>query len=380
MTNPSLQTLQGRLWTPQGMRLGRVTFAERVLALEVGDADDPQAPILSPGFIDLHVHGGGGGDTMEGEAGVRSLARTHLRHGTTALLATTLTAPWAQVRAALAGVLAVMERPGAEEAVVLGAHLEGPFISPKRLGAQPPHALEPTLAQVEELLRFGVIRVATVAPELAGLRETLAAWARAGVRLHVGHTRADADTVEAFLAGYRALGGACGATHLYNAMGGLAGREPGALGALLADSDARLELICDGHHVSATAIRLAWLAGRERLLLITDAIAATGRGDGASSLGGQPVMVRGGAARLADGTLAGSVLTMDAAVRGAVAAGVPLADTLHAATRAPALHLGLTDRGVLCVGARADIVRLTPELRVAGVWLAGSWVGGGPRG
>jgi N-acetylglucosamine-6-phosphate deacetylase len=360
------------------MRLGHLTFDHVVRALVVSDADDPQAPILSPGFVDLHVHGGGGGDTMDGEGGVRSLARTHLRFGTTALLATTLTAPWAEVRAALAGVLAVMERPLPGEAALLGAHLEGPFISPERLGAQPPHARAASEAQVEELLRFRVIRVATVAPEISGLDATLPAWARAGVRLHVGHTRADADRVEAFLARYRALGGEAGATHLFNAMGGLAGREPGALGALLADPDARLELICDGHHVSATAIRLAWRVGRERLLLITDAIAAAGLGDGASSLGGQPVAVRGGAARLADGTLAGSVLTMDAAVRGAVAAGVPLADALHAATRAPALHLGLTDRGVLAVGARADIVRLTPDLQVDGVWLAGSRLGSRP--
>lgn len=371
MSEPNCRSLSGRLWTPQGMRRGTLTFDHLIRSLQVSDTDDLAAPILSPGFIDVHVHGGGGGDAMAGELGVRTLARSHLHYGTTALLPTTLTAPWRQLRAALRGVAAVMADPHAGEASVLGAHLEGPFISPRRLGAQPPFAIEASGPKVAELLKVGVIRVATVAPELVSVAQTLPAWAEAGVRLHVGHTRADAATVEAFLASYRALGGKTGGTHLFNAMGGMAGREPGVVGALLGDAEACLELICDGHHVAPAAVRSAWRAGRERVLLITDAIAAAGLGDGVSSLGGQPVEVRGGAARLADGTLAGSVLTMDAAVRGAVAMGVALADALQAATRAPARHLGVHDRGVLVVGARADLVELTPDLQVAGVWHAG---------
>jgi len=211
-----------------------------------------------------------------------------------------------------------------------------------------------------------------------GMLAAVPAWAAAGVRLNVGHTRADAAGVEAFLDAVRAAGGHAGATHLFNAMGGLEGRAPGPVGALLGDTDAAIELICDGHHVAAASVRTAWRAAGERLVLITDAIRASGMRDGTTELGGRPVTVIEGAARLPDGTLAGSMLTMDAAVRGAVAAGVPLEAALFAASTAPARYLGLDDRGVLATGARADLVVLTPELSVQGVVRGGRWVVGAP--
>jgi N-acetylglucosamine-6-phosphate deacetylase len=209
---------------------------------------------------------------------------------------------------------------------------------------------------------------------------SVAAWAAAGVRLNVGHTRADAEGVEVFLEAVRAAGGRAGATHLFNAMGGLEGRAPGPAGALLGDADAAIELICDGHHVAAASVRTAWRAARERLVLITDAIRASGMRDGTTELGGRPVTVIEGAARLPDGTLAGSMLTMDAAVRGAVAAGVPLEAALFAASTAPARYLGFAGRGVLEAGARADLVVLTPDLKVRAVVKAGRWVVGAPNG
>lgn len=372
------RSLTGLLATPAGLRLGRVRFDERVLSLELDDAgaSAPGAlgdlPLIAPGFIDQHVHGGGGGDAMDGPEGVRALARHHLAHGTTALLPTTLTAPWCDVVAALRGVAEVAAHPGEGESVVLGAHLEGPFVSPQRLGAQPPFALEVTPERVVALLALDVIRLVTLAPEVVGVLDSVPAWVAAGVRLNVGHTVADAVTVERFLDAVRAAGGQAGATHLFNAMGGLEGRVPGALGALLGDADAALELICDGHHVAPAAVRTAWRAGGERLVLITDAIRASGMRSGTSELGGRPVRVVDGAARLDDGTLAGSMLTMDAAVRGAVACGVPLEAALAAASAAPARYLGLPDRGVLAPGARADLVLLAPDdLTVRGVYLAG---------
>ena len=367
------RTLTGRVLTPSGLVAGSVRFGARVLAVEArGDLGDPAAlPIVAPGFIDQHVHGGGGGDTMDGEPGVRALARHHLRHGTTALLPTTLTAPWSDVLEALAGVRAVMRAPGDGEAVVLGAHLEGPFVSPERLGAQPPFAVLPTFERVAEVLALGVVRVVTIAPELPGALESVGAWARAGVRVSVGHTRADAAAVEAFLAAVRAAGGVAGATHLFNAMGGIEGRAPGPAGALLADDAAVIEVIADGFHVAPAALRLAWRAAGERFVLVTDAIRASGMRDGESELGGRRVRVVDAAARLDDGTLAGSMLTMDAAVRGAVRAGVPLEAALRAASTAPARALGLGDRGVVSIGARADLVVLTPDLRVAEVVLGG---------
>jgi N-acetylglucosamine-6-phosphate deacetylase len=372
---PAEHTLVGRLLTPGGrLRPGRLRFTDRLLAIDMADdTDDADAtlPIIAPGFIDQHVHGGGGGDTMDGAEGVRALARHHLRHGTTALLATSLTAPWEAVLQALRGVAAVRQTAVPGEAAVLGAHLEGPFVSPERLGAQPPFAVPADAALVREVLALGVVRLATVAPEVPGVMASLPAWIEAGVRLNVGHTRADAATVEAFLAAVRERGGYAGATHLFNAMGGLEGRRPGPVGALLGDADAAIEMICDGHHVAPAAVRTAWRAARERLVLITDAIRASGTTSGTTDLGGQRVRVVDGAARLDDGTLAGSVLTMDAAVRGAVAAGVPVAAALYAASGAPAAYLGLHDRGRLQRGARADLVVLGAGLRLEAVYLAG---------
>jgi N-acetylglucosamine-6-phosphate deacetylase len=376
---PGERLVAGRVLTPGGLVPARVRFGERILAVELDDGvGGPAAPIVAPGFVDEHVHGGGGGDAMDGEEGVRALARHHLRHGTTTLLPTTLTAPWDDVLSALRGVAAVAAAPADDEAAVLGAHLEGPFVSPGRLGAQPPFAVDATPERVAEILALGVVRLATVAPEVPGMLASVATWAAAGVRLNVGHTRADAAAVEAFLDAVRAAGGRAGATHLFNAMGGLEGRAPGPVGALLGDADAAIELICDGHHVAAASVRTAWRAARERLVLITDAIRASGMRDGTTELGGRPVTVIEGAARLPDGTLAGSMLTMDAAVRGAVAAGVPLEAALFAASTAPARYLGLDGRGVLEAGARADLVVLTADLKVRAVARGGRWVVGAP--
>jgi N-acetylglucosamine-6-phosphate deacetylase len=376
---PGERLVAGRVLTPAGLVPARVRFGERILAVELDDGvGGPAAAIVAPGFVDEHVHGGGGGDAMDGEEGVRALARHHLRHGTTTLLPTTLTAPWDDVLSALRGVAAVAAAPADDEAAVLGAHLEGPFVSPGRLGAQPPFAVDATPERVAEILALGVVRLATVAPEVPGMLASVATWAAAGVRLNVGHTRADAAAVEAFLGAVRAAGGRAGATHLFNAMGGLEGRAPGPVGALLGDADAAIELICDGHHVAAASVRTAWRAARERLVLITDAIRASGMRDGTTELGGRPVTVIEGAARLPDGTLAGSMLTMDAAVRGAVAAGVPLEAALFAASTAPARYLGLDGRGVLEAGARADLVVLTADLKVRAVARGGRWVVGAP--
>jgi N-acetylglucosamine-6-phosphate deacetylase len=371
--------LRGRLLLAHEVAVGEVVVeGGRVVEVETdaagSAADDPRLPWVVPGFIDVHVHGGGGGDAMDGAAGVRAMAAAHLRHGTTAMLASTLTAPWPEVVAALRGVAEVVaEGHVAGRADVLGAHLEGPFISARRLGAQPPFAGAPTAARVEEALAFGVIRSVTLAPELAGAMEAVARFARAGVAVGVGHTVADADTVAAAFAAARAAadGAAVVGTHLYNAMGGLGGREPGAVGAVLGDRGAYAELIVDGHHVAPAAVRTAFAAKPGRVVLITDAIRAAGGGEGMTSLGGRPVKVAGGAARLADGTLAGSVLTMEVAVRTAVAMGVPTVEALRAATSNPADLLGLADRGRLAVGAVADLVVLRPDLGLDAVWQRG---------
>ena len=364
--------LRGRLLTPQGWVSGEIAFDETLLEIVVHD-DAPSAggPTIVPGFIDVHVHGGDGADTMDGSDGVRRLARFHLRCGVTTLLPTTITRPWPEVVAALEGV----KRVAAEDDPTLpdlpGAHLEGPFISPQRLGAQPPFAQEPSAEAIEQLLELDVVRVATLAPEIAGALDAARRLAAAGVRVSVGHTRADHAAVAALLEEVRAVGGVVGFTHLFNAMGGMAGREPAVVGAALADEDGYAELILDGHHVHPVSFRAALAAKPDRLFLITDAIRAAGLPEAESELGGQRVRVQGGAARLEDGTLAGSVLTLDRALHNAVAAGVPLERAARLLGEVPARYLGLSDRGRLEPGTRADLVVLDDALRVRAVYRSG---------
>lgn len=381
-----MTTLTGTLVAGRRSGRGSVTFGRDVesLAFEPGgEGGSPRGPYLLPGYIDVHVHGGGGADTMDGAEAVRTVAGFHLRHGTTSLLPTTITNPLERVFAALAGVAEVRaeqqhagaERaPGAPFAEVLGAHLEGPFISPQRLGAQPPWAIVPAAELVARLVSLGEIRLVTLAPEVEGAVTAAAAFSRAGCRVSVGHTNASYAQVSELAAAVRAESGVLGFTHLYNAMSQLAGREPGAVGAALADQHAYAEVIFDGHHVHPASFRAAAAAKPGRLLLVTDAMRAAGMPDGRSELGGQPVNVADGVARLDDGTLAGSVLTMDVALRNAVAAGVDLATASAMASGVPAAYLGLADRGVLEVGKRADVLVLGDDLEVLEVYLAGDRV------
>jgi len=369
--------LSGTVLLPEGAAPGSVEFDGLISRVEAtrdpGPASELPPPYLLPGFVDVHVHGGGGGDAMDGPDGVLALARFHASRGTTTLLPTTITHPWQDVLRALEGVAAVRDAAGGGDGLpdVPGAHLEGPFINPGRLGAQPPFAVDPDPGLVAEVLGLGVVRVVTLAPELPGALEAARAFARAGVRVSVGHTLATAEQAEAALDAVAAEGGVAGFTHLYNAMTQLASREPGAVGAALARADAYAEVILDLHHVHRAAFRAALAAKRGRLLLVTDAMRAAGMEEGESELGGQTVVVSGGAARLRDGTLAGSVLTMDRAVRNAVACGLDLVEAAALASTVPAAYLGLDDRGRLAPGLRADVVVLGEGLEVEEVWVAG---------
>ena len=367
--------LSGRLVLSDGVRAGRLRFGQQIEQLELGSA--PATRYLLPGFIDTHVHGGSGGDTMDGAAGIETLARFHARHGTTSLLPTTMTNPWARVLEALEAVREVMARGVPGGADIIGAHLEGPFISPNKLGAQPPQTLSPTPELVAQALASGVIRAVTLAPEVPGAAQAGLAFAEAGVRVGVGHTTADAETVRAFLAAVQAAGGRTAATHLFNAMGGLEGRVPGPAGALMTDPQTRLEIILDGVHVHEISFLLAHLAAPGRVMLITDAMRAAGLGDGESELGGQKVIVKAGKAVLAaGGSIAGSVLTLDVALRNALKAGLDLPDVSRMLSAAPADSLGLTDRGRLAVGLRADVVVLSEQLEVEAVYVGGQQVWG----
>lgn len=370
-----------RLALPTGeLRTGWLRVEDgRIVALGEGAAGGPArdlgGAVLAPGFVDVHVHGAAGAEFLDADAGERAaILRAHARGGTTALLATTVTASRERLRAAVDALAAA--EPVAGGAALLGIHLEGPYLCERHRGAQDPeHLRAPDLAELDALLAAGPVRLVTLAPELPGAPEAIARLVDAGVVASVGHTDATyAQAMAAFDAGARH------ATHLFNGMRPFHHREPGVIGAALDRDDVTCELICDGEHVAPAAIRLARrVKGVDRTVLVTDAMSATGLGDGEYRIGALPVTVRGGRAELAGtGTLAGSTLTMGAAVRNAVRlAGLSLGDALRMASATPARVLGLeASKGALARGFDADLVVLDDDLAVTATMVAGAWIAG----
>ena len=339
-------TLAGVILTPDGWVRGRLRHTAAILAIEP-DPDAPGDRFILPGFIDLHVHGGGGADCMDGADAVRRMARFHAAHGTTALLPTTVTAPAAALLRAAEGVAAAGHAAGMAQ--VLGLHLEGPFISPDALGAQPPFAIPPDLALVDALAERVTLRVVTLAPEVDPGFVLTAHLRHLGARVQLGHTTCSYAQAAAALAA-----GASGFTHLFNAMSPLHHRAPGCAGCALALGE-HAEMIFDGHHVAPGTI-LAARRAIPGLYGVTDAVAAAGMPDGEHRLGGWPIFKRGDTVRLADGALAGSVLTMDRAFAMLLSLGLDMAEASARLSTIPARYLGLADRGVIAVGATADLV------------------------
>ncbi|HLR45564.1 MAG TPA: N-acetylglucosamine-6-phosphate deacetylase [Deinococcales bacterium] len=363
------ESVSGTLLLPEGPVPGTIRFGRTITAIERG-GDVPDR-IIAPGFIDAHVHGGGGGDTMDGPGGVRTLAAFHSSRGTTTILPTTITNPFADVIRVLEGVRAVRADGDPALPDIPGAHLEGPFISRERLGAQPDFALPPEPELISRVLETQAVSVVTIAPELPGAEAAARRFAEAGVRVSFGHSADDGSATRRLLQAVRAAGGSAGFTHLFNAMGGISARVPGVAGTALTDRGSWAEVIFDGHHLHADVLRLAQAAKPGKLLFVTDAMRASGLGDGPTELGGQPVTVTDGRAQLEDGTLAGSVLTMDAAFRNARAAGFSWQETVRLTSTNAAAYLGLSDRGSLRAGLRADLVVLDGNLQVTDVRVAG---------
>ncbi|MBV7536122.1 N-acetylglucosamine-6-phosphate deacetylase [Duganella sp. sic0402] len=358
--------IKGNILTPSGWVHGEITFSDRIAAISGSSADPAlnEAVYILPGFIDLHVHGGGGKDVMEGGDAVRTIAAIHARHGTTSILATTMTAPPEDIDLALKGIGQAAAQRGKGEARVLGAHLEGPFINSGKLGAQPPYARAAQLADVEKLEALAPLRVITVAPEIAGHQELVKELSDAGMRVQIGHTLGTyEDGVAALKQGARSF------THLFNAMPGLHHREPGMVGAALAHAT-YAELIPDLLHVHPGAIRTA-LRCIPNLYCVTDSTSATGMPDGEYMLGRHKVMKCMGGVRLPDGTLAGSTLTMDQALRNLVGLGLDLADASARVSTYAADYLGLSERGRLAAGAFADMVVLDRDLNLKAVYIEG---------
>lgn len=368
-----LCNLAGHIATPRGFVDGVVVHeAGRVVSVAGKPLGEPEVrsgarPIVVPGFVDLHVHGGGGADVMDGGDAIRKISKVHARHGTTSFLATTLTAPIADLQFAFAdlAIHAPLNSRSTGGARVLGVHLEGPYINENKLGAQPPYTRAFDMSEIELLHARYPIRLITLAPEIDGGLVAIRKLAQAGFTVQIGHTAATYELTKAAL-----NGGARGFTHLFNAMSGLHHRAPGAVGAALAHSE-YAEIIPDMQHVHPGAIHAA-LRSVRCLYCVTDSSAAAGMPDGQYQLGRQTVSKCMGGVRLADGTLAGSSLTMDVALRNLVQImGLTLLDATHRVATYAADFLGLSDRGRIAEGARADFVVLDRDLNVVDVWVEG---------
>ncbi len=343
--------------------------------------------IAAPGFVDLQVNGYAGIDfSAATEDDWRTAREALLRDGVTAFQPTFVTAPLDEMRSALARMSAALLPDGTAPAGrgasvappvaadgagarIIGAHFEGPFLSPERTGAHGPTALlAPDLGALEELLAAGPVSQVTLAPELPGALDLIDALVARGVTVSCGHTEADAAA--AHLAFDR---GATAVTHLFNAMRRPEPRDPGIAYAALGRDEVFITLIVDGHHLADDTVRMVWRAAGERLVLVSDAVAATAAPDGDYTLGGTvPIHSRGGVVRNEAGSLAGSTLSMLAAVRNSHALGIPLAAALAAATEAPARMARRPDLGRIAPGARADLVVLDDSLAITRVLLDGA--------
>ena len=358
--------IQGRIVTDTG------PIDDGVVVVEGADITDvrptgrlrtihKRASWVLPGFVDIHVHGGGGHTFTTGDPeAARAAAAFHAKHGTTTMLASLVTAAPEILLAATTAY-----QPLIDDGTLAGLHFEGPYLSAARCGAQNPAYLrDPDPAELERLLAIGGVRMVTIAPELPGAVDAIRLLVDRGVVAAIGHTDA---TYEQTLAGIQA--GATVGTHVCNAMRPVHHRDPGPIVALLDANEVICEQVADGVHLHDGMLRHnVRSAGAARIALVTDAMSAAGMADGSYELGGQPVTVHDGVARLlGDGSIAGSTLTMDAALRRAVQSGVSVADAARMAATTPALALGLERIGVLAAGAQADLVLLDDELRVVDV-------------
>ena len=363
---------RGRLVLDDAIVPGRLHVLDGRIAAIEPDPAEAAGPFVVPGFVDLHVHGWGGHDAMGSTGDLDGMARALLRHGVTSFLPTAVTASLDTLHAFADRVRGWMPSAPADGSAPLGFNLEGPFISPQRKGAQNPafiiDASDVAFAALEPLLPG--MRIMTVAPEIPGGLDLVRWLASHGVAPSMGHSVA---TLEEARAGYAAGGRTT--THLFNAMTGIVHHTPGLAVAALTDDAAYVELIADGHHVHPSIWPIILRTKpADRLILVSDALAIAGMGEGRSLSGGLDVEVRGSRLTLAGtDTLAGSVIALDSAVRNLVRSGLSLPVASAAASRNPLALLGITDRGRLAVGQRADLVELDDDLEVVRVASSGEW-------
>jgi N-acetylglucosamine-6-phosphate deacetylase len=341
------------------------------------DTEEISATTLTavPGFLDIHIHGAGGHDVMEGsEEALAAVTRTVASHGTTSILATTVTASLDDTYRSIEGIsryIAQQHTTDEPRAEVLGIHFEGPFLSPERRGVHPAEfLLLPSAEVLEKLLQTsaGNARILTLAPELLGATPCIEAARSAGLVVAMGHTDATYEQARAAIAR-----GVHHAVHVYNAMRPFSHRDSGVLGAILTSPVVSAEMIADGVHVEEAAMRLLLQAkGPGCVILVSDGISATGMPDGTYTLGKFQVEVAGGVVRNSEGKLAGSTLTLDRALRNIVGLGISMPAALGMLATNPASLLGIEfKKGALRFGADADIVLLDEALQVSNVWVRG---------
>ena len=340
----------GNILTPNGFVSGSMAFTpegriDRIQGKAISEeaARASGQPLVLPGYIDLHVHGAGGRDIMEGGDAAARVSQVHAQHGTTSMLATTMTAPMEDLVSAMQALTGICQKRQPGGARVLGVHLEGPYINDGKLGAQPAFARPVEVDELSQLNQLAPIRLITMAPEVPGNMELIESLCDAGYRVQIGHTMGTyEDGVQAMAKGAR------GFTHLFNAMTGLHHRDPGMVGAALAHAQ-YAEIIPDLIHVHPGAIRVA-MRSIPCLYCVSDSTAATGMPDGEYSLGSHQVYKCMGGVRLADGTLAGSTLTLDQALRNLVdSLGLSLLDASKRVSTHAADYLGVVDRGRLAM-------------------------------
>jgi N-acetylglucosamine-6-phosphate deacetylase len=380
-----------RIFTPQEQLTDSVILTEDGRIMAIGHRDEVKIPagaidyiaagmLVAPGFVDVHIHGAGGHDVMEATpAALDCITSTVARYGTTSILATTVTASVDETCRSLGGIAQYIrahekfeQQSSAPAAEILGIHLEGPFISKARRGVHPPGAIVRPSVQILEKFRAaaeGLIRIITVAPEIPGALDLIQSAVANGIVAAIGHTDANYEQTQAAI-----QAGARHTVHFYNAMRPFSHRDPGIIGAVLTEPDVSAEVIADGIHVAGPAIQvLLGTKGFDTVLLASDATAATGMPDGNFRLGNFEVVVKDGVCRNAEGKLAGSTLTLDRALRYIVALGVPFVDALRMATILPARRVSLAGKkGIIALAADADLVVLTPDLRVVGVMTRGA--------
>jgi N-acetylglucosamine-6-phosphate deacetylase len=364
--------LSGLIAKPDGSIVrGRVTFADRIDALE--PASDVGDDYILPGFVDLQVNGSHGIDVMNASPDALATLSRHLaREGTAAWMPTAVTAPLEKIARVHDSIASAFENSHSDDsaggAAILGMHLEGPFISPHRLGAHPTLNLEPRGDAFERVLAMRALRLITLAPELPGGLDAIRKLTARDVVVSIGHTNATLDEANAgIVAGARMF------THLFNAMRSLNHRDPGVIAAALAPSAAIPGIIPDGVHVHPAMLRLAVAArGKDGIVLVTDKVALAGTRGSDEIVGRARATIRDGAARLDDGTLAGSIISMLDGVRVMVEkAGVSIGDTAVMAATNPANLVSARDRGRIQIGARADLIVLSRALELKSVFIGG---------